>query len=205
MAHNSESNLENLDIYPESQKIKCYVSMAEMLRPKKKAKKHYLSAITLGNLKTRMGSVKIKHWKRIKILFDTGYGATLIHHSLVKKLKPKMENPSNWPTKAGSFKTTKTCKVKFTLPAFHEKRDISWKAFDGETDKLSSRYDMIIGRDLLDELGMKFLFSENLSEWDNAITPMLDPDMFCEQFINELEHEILYMHDPDTTEAERIQ
>ena len=64
---------------------------------------------------------------------------------------------------------------------------------------------MIIGRDLLDELGMKFLFSENLSEWDNAITPMLDPDMFCEQFINELEHEILYMHDPDTTEAERVQ
>src|SRR5687767_7920151 len=64
---------------------------------------------------------------------------------------------------------------------------------------------MIIGRDLLDELGMNFLFSENLMEWDNATTPMLDPDMFCEQFIDELEHEILYIHDPDTTDAERIQ
>src|SRR5687767_15876468 len=42
-------------------------------------------------------------------------------------------------------------------------------------------------------------------EWDNATTPMLDPDMFCEQFINKLEQEILYMHDPDTTDAERIQ
>src|SRR5688572_13986952 len=34
---------------------------------------------------------------------------------------------------------------------------------------------------------------------------MLDSDMFNQEFINELEHEILYMHDPDTTEAERIQ
>src|SRR5687767_11991223 len=116
-----------------------------------------------------------------------------------------MENPSNWMTKAGSFKTTKTCKIKLTLPAFHEKKGIRWKAYVDETSKLSSRYDMIVGRDLLDELGINFLFSENLMEWDNATTPMLDPDMFCEEFIDELEHEILYMHDPDTTEAERIQ
>src|SRR5687767_5670749 len=79
------------------------------------------------------------------------------------------------------------------------------KLFVDETDKLSSRYDMIVGRDLLDELGMNFLLSKNLMEWDNATTPMLDPDMFNQEFINELEHEILYMHDPDTTEAERIQ
>ena len=64
---------------------------------------------------------------------------------------------------------------------------------------------MIIGRDLLEELGMNFLFSKKLMEWDNATTPMLDPERFCKEFINELEQEILYMHDPDTTEAERIQ
>lgn len=34
---------------------------------------------------------------------------------------------------------------------------------------------------------------------------MLDPTMFCQEFIDGLEHEILYIHDPDTTEAERIQ
>src|SRR5688500_8231996 len=122
MAHNSESILENLDIYPESQKIECYVSMAEMLRPKKKSKKQHLSTITLGYLYTKRGSLKMKHQKRIKILFDTGCGATLIYHSLVKRLKPKVENPSNWSTKAGSFKATKACKIKFTLPTFHEKR-----------------------------------------------------------------------------------
>src|SRR5687767_11894783 len=141
MDHNTESNLENTDIYTESQNVDCYVSMAEMLRPKKKAKTENLSTITLGYLHSKRGSMKVKHQKRIRILFDTGCGATLIHHSLVKNLKPKLGRPSNWSTKAGSFHTTKICKIKFMLPAFHERRDISWTAFVDETDKLSSRYD----------------------------------------------------------------
>ena len=101
----------------------------------------------------------------MKILFDTGCGATLIHHSLLGKLPLQTDRPSNWSTKAGNFRTTKTCKLNFVLPAFHEHRNISWTAFVDEADKLSSRYDMIIGRDLLDELGMNFLFSTNLMEW----------------------------------------
>ena len=64
---------------------------------------------------------------------------------------------------------------------------------------------MIIDRDLLKELGMNFLFSTNLMEWDNVSTPMLDPDLFDQDNLDELANELLYMHDPDTTEAERIQ
>jgi hypothetical protein len=84
MAHNKRPNIENFDIYPESPDFECYVSMAEMLSPKKKPKKKQLSTITLGYLHTKRGSLKEKNQKRIKILFDTGCGATLIHHSLVK-------------------------------------------------------------------------------------------------------------------------
>jgi len=60
---------------------------------------------------------------------------------------------------------------------------------------------MIIGRDLLNELGMNFLFSTNLMEWDNASTPMLYPDLFDQDNLDQLTKEMLYMHDPDTTEA----
>ena len=173
---NSKSQLNAYSSNPSE--LECYVSMANMLRPVKKAKtKPTLSTITLGVLHSKKNSFKAKHQKRLKILFDTGCGATLIHHSLVGKLPLQTDRPSNWSTKAGSFKTTKTCKLNFTLPAFHENRNISWTAFVDETDKLSSRYDMIIGRDLLDELGMNFLFSSNLMEWDNASTPMTDPDL----------------------------
>src|SRR5688572_27249060 len=51
---------------------------------------------------------------------------------------------------------------------------------------------------------MNFLFSTNLMEWDNASTPMLNPDLFDQDDLDELANEILYMHDPDTTEVERI-
>src|SRR5687768_694958 len=180
--------------------------MADILRPIKKAKTSpTLSTITLGILHSKKNSFKLKHQKRVKILFDTGCGATLIHHSLVGKLPLQPDRPSKWSTKAGSFRTTKTCKLNFTLPAFHEHRNISLTVFVDETDKLSSRYDMIIGRDLLDEHGMNFLFSTDLMEWDNSRQPMLDPDLFDQEDLDELVNEMLYMHDPDTTEAERIQ
>src|SRR5687767_11045789 len=204
MAH-SLSSKDQLNIYTHDWNLECYVSMADMLRPKKKAKVQHLSTITLGYLHSRNNSFKVKYQKRIRILFDTGCGATLIHHSLVNRLKLRSDKPSNWTTKAGSFKTTKTCKINFTLPAFHEKRNISWTAFVDESDKQSSRYDMIIGRDLLAELGINFMFKEQLMEWDNATTSMQDPSQFNEELIDELEHELLYMHDPDTTEAEKIQ
>ena len=45
---------------------------------------------------------------------------------------------------------------------------------------------MIIGKDLLDELGMNFLFSTNLMEWDNTSTPMLDPDTIDQDNLDEL-------------------
>ena len=138
--------------------------MAKVLRPKKKAKRQDLSTITLGYLHSKGKSMKVKHMKRISIIFDTGCGATLINHSMVTKLKQKQETPCNWNTKAGSFQTTKTCKIKFTLPAFHKHRNISWKAFVDETDTLSSRCDMIISKDLLEKLGINFLLKEYLIE-----------------------------------------
>ena len=105
--------------------------MAEILRPKKKAKKQDLSTITLGYLHSKGKSMKVKHMKRIRNLFDTGCGATLFNHSMVTRLKQKQEKPCNWNTKAGSFQTSKTCKIKFTLPAFHKHKKYKLKSFCG--------------------------------------------------------------------------
>ena len=67
--------------------LECYVSMANMLRPTKKAKtKPALLTLTLGVLHSKKNSFKAKHQKRLKILFNTGCSATLIQHSLVGKL-----------------------------------------------------------------------------------------------------------------------
>ena len=76
--------------------LECYVSMATILRPTKKAKpQQTLSTITLGILHSKKNSFKKKHQKRVKVLFDTGCGATLIHHSLIGKLPLQADRPSN--------------------------------------------------------------------------------------------------------------
>jgi hypothetical protein len=45
------------------------------------------------------------------------------------------------------------------LPAFHQGKDISWNMYVDEFDARLNSYDMIIGRDLLHELGVDLLFS----------------------------------------------
>ena len=112
----------------------------------------------------------------MRVLFDTGCSSTLINYKLVNKLKKTKAPPTNWTTKAGNFKTDQKVKVKFMLPAFHENRDIEWTCYVDESDDNLSRYDMIIGRDLIQELKMDFIFSEKLMVWDNASTPMRSPD-----------------------------
>jgi hypothetical protein len=59
------------------------------------------------------------------------------------------------------------------LPEFHAQRLIKWDMYVDDSTSLST-YDMIIGRDLMDAIGMDLLFSENLMRWDNATVPMRD-------------------------------
>ena len=64
---------------------------------------------------------------------------------------------------------------------------------------------MIIGRDLMHELGIKFDFQEGKITWDNAWINMQSPTLFNEGSIKSFEEELFLMHDPDTTDVERIQ
>ena len=138
-------------------------------------------------------------------MFDTGCGGTLINKEFVKKLKTTTVAGTEWVTKTGVLETNRKCRCAFTLPEFHEGRDISWTMYVDESDNTDSRYDMIIGRDLLDELGFDFLFSEGLMKWDNATVPMRSPKWLYNDRIDDFEEEIYSMHDLVTTEAEHIQ
>jgi hypothetical protein len=64
---------------------------------------------------------------------------------------------------------------------------------------------MIIGRDVLHSLGINLLFDTAEISWDNAKIKMQNPEMLEGNWVDVLEQEILYAHDPDTTDADRIQ
>ena len=64
---------------------------------------------------------------------------------------------------------------------------------------------MIIGRDFLLEIGIDLVFSKAEMRWDNASVPMQSMNQIDAKWVDTLEKEILFAHDPETTDAERIQ
>jgi len=67
------------------------------------------------------------------------------------------------------------------MPEFHQNKEIKWEMYVDESKHGSSRYDMIMGRDLMTELGFKIDFKTGHMEWDNAIVPMHDVNNFNEK------------------------
>ena len=164
-----------------------------------------MSSITLGWIYNRKGGRKGKDFNRLRVLLDSGCGGTLVNRSFVKKYQKKDTAATSWTTKAGTFQTNRKVTCQFTLPEFHQGKDISWTMFVDESDHRLNSYDMIIGRDLMHELGIDLLFSSGVMKWDNATVPMRDPSQLLASNIEAFENEIFSMHDPDSTEAERIQ
>ena len=187
-----------------SKNIECFASTAELLRPKKKAKVEELSTITLGYIYDKHPE-KAEKKQHFRVLFDSGCSATLINRRFVKHWIKTEDKSIKWATKAGSFSTKRKCNIEFTLPAFHENRNITCAAYVDESHHESCSYDMIIGRDLMHSLGINLLFNTAQISWDNAIIHMQSPETLKKDWIDALEQEILFAHDPDTTDAERIQ
>ena len=104
-------------------------------------------------------------------LIDTGSArshvkATISHYGKVIK-----DQPSTFRTANGQF-TSKLCsRMKFALPEFSKARQIE-HVFHILPENSNLPYDMIIGRDLLRELKMDVLYSDNEVVWDDLRLPM---------------------------------
>ena len=57
--------------------------------------------------------------------------------------------------------------INFTLPEFSSSRSIKWKVHvDNNTPTNQARYDMIMGTDLMEELGVDVSFKHKTISWD---------------------------------------
>ena len=107
------------------------------------------SSTTLGYLHSNEESRKSKFLKRLQILFNSGYGTTIVNQAVTAGLTKVKVKASTWKTKSGSFIKNHVCNVTFKLPLFHKHRDITWKSHVDPADQDLCKYDLIIGRDLL--------------------------------------------------------
>jgi hypothetical protein len=87
------------------------------------------------------------------------------------------------------------------LPALHKHREITWKCYVDESNPEANSYDLIIGKDLMYDIGISICFSAAAVRWDNASMSMQSVEKSTEEF----EQEFLFTQDPLTTDAERIQ
>ena len=74
----------------------------------------------------------------------------------------------------GQFTTDKSGLVTFSLPEFNLRKQISWVFHVDDRSESSSTYDMIIGQDLLGELGIILNFNDKTVTWDTETIPMKD-------------------------------
>ena len=95
-------------------------------------------------MNTRRGKA---NFKNIRILLDGRCSSTVVMLRLVEKIRIEKDAVMQWHTQAGNITTNLKVKVYFILPILSEKNVVAWRCQVEKSTK--SRYDMILGRDLL--------------------------------------------------------
>lgn len=111
--------------------------------------------------------------KPLRVLFDSGGSNTMVNaRALPKGAKVKtLPNAKACTTVAGTFNANKTCQLRdFILPEFNRNRrhyGVTATVFDSPT----CPHDVIIGRDLLHDLGIVLDFSNRYIKWrENVVS-----------------------------------
>ena len=119
----------------------------------------------------------------LRALADTGASSSIIIEAYTSRhlIKNDDENKTIWSTMGGQFTTDKSGLVTFSLPEFKLRKQISWVFHVDDRSESSSTYDMIIGQDLLGELGIILNFNDKTVTWDTDTIPMKDRCTLCTQ------------------------
>ena len=165
----------NLDEYINSKVYETYeqFTLARLRHPNVGAHAQHaidVAPITVAHVKSRERTNNIH---KLKVLLDSGASGSIITSTHVRKLPKTHTSERLWATQAGPMTTHSTCDIKFTLPEFFETRVI--EATVNIDERVGPhRYDMLIGRDLLQKLKIIVNFDDLTVTWDNASIYMRD-------------------------------
>ncbi|MGH7974471.1 MAG: reverse transcriptase domain-containing protein [bacterium] len=130
----------------------------------------------------------------LRVLIDSGCTSTIMLEKYGKQF-PKVVEPKSWKTEKGIFTTTHNATVKFKLPELCRMKEITWPCYvNAHADPRQANYDMIIGLDLQQELGLT-VDNENLMvHWGELTAPMkekgsLNNTVIVEQLLHTISDE----------------
>ena len=76
--------------------------------------------------------------------------------------------------KIGDFETDQECEVKGAqLPQFTHKKDFDISLLLFDNDKYNNKYNAVLGRDFLQDIGLDVLNSAKMFKWGNIEVPMV--------------------------------
>ena len=101
--------------------------------------------------------------RRLKALLDSGASATIADEKAVRGLEPIGQSDTVWTCAAGQFHTSKIVKTALVFPEFSETRTVTSPIHTSK--QALAGYDIIIGRDLLCELGIVLDFQNQNIIW----------------------------------------
>ena len=107
------------------------------------------------------------------VLIDSGASHSMAKASLVMMYKTSFfrRSEASYKTAAGVFKSKFSMKLTITLDEFGGNIRIK-HPFDLDENEEGIGYDMILGRDLLNELNIDVRFSDGTIKWEDQLVPM---------------------------------
>ena len=97
----------------------------------------------------------------IQVLLDSGASRSLIHKKFARNLKLKTSKSSTkWTTAAGDLTMNSKCKSQFCIPELEDKILLEYNLLNVANTLVG--YDMIIGCDILEDLGIVIDFKQKI-------------------------------------------
>ena len=121
-------------------------------------------------------------------LIDTGTSASLANAKAVRYCKKdEKKKETDWSTQGGAFATKKKATITgVKFPQFTKNRSLEFAMHLFEKKK-NDKYDFILGRDLLQTVGIDILNSTGTLRWDDIEIKMMPSRMARDLSTNELE------------------
>jgi len=106
-------------------------------------------------------------------LLDSGSTGCILLNEFTKGLKKRFGTTEQWMTKGGIFTTKAKCLVPMILPDFTRQTRVEFDCHVDPTQKSSNtNYDIILGKDFMQEFGIDILNSSLTLRWDGIEIPM---------------------------------
>ena len=111
--------------------------------------------------------------EHLLVLLDSGSSHSMAKASLVSQYKDEFfrHDESVYQTATGDFTSRYSMKFNLKLDEFAGNTNIVHR-FDLDKNEDGIGYDMIIGRDLLNDLNIDVRFSDNTIKWEDQLVPM---------------------------------